>query len=166
MKNTSFVLVALFLFLFSSCKKEGTTGPADVPTSGTATFTLNGAGFTNLTITVSNVMAGFEAAENMTGVIGSKMAAGDTTWLTLAFPGSTTGTFQFTDSSGVVISRQTGTTRGFVNGVGGGQIVVTAYGNVAGSVTGTFSGKLYEVTGSGLDSVTVSGGTFNAVRVN
>jgi hypothetical protein len=119
-----------------------------------------------VTITVNNVMAGFVVGDNMTGIIGSKMAAGDTTWLTIAFPGATTGTFQFTDSSGVVISRQTGVTRGFVNGVGGGQIIVTAYGIVTGSVTGTFSGKLYEVTQSGLDSVTLSNGTFNAVRVN
>ncbi len=169
MKNViSYALVGILLFVFSSgCNKGGVTGPATNPVAaGTASFTLNGAGFSNLTITMSNVMGGYSASDHMSAIVGSKMAAGDTTWLTVAFPGSGTGTFQFTDSSGVVISRQTGVTRGFVNSVGGGQIVVTSYGTVTGSIAGTFSGKLYEVTQSGLDSVTVSNGSFNAVRVN
>ena len=171
MKNvTSYALASLFIILLASgCKKDNTTGPAagDTGTPGTASFTLNGAGFSNLTVNLTNAMGGFSAADNMSAIVATNMAASDTTMLQIAFPGSTTGTFPFTDSTGVVISRQvSGTTRGFANYVGGGQIVVTSFGAVAtGSIVGTFSGKLYEVTQSGLDSVTVSNGKFNAVRV-
>jgi hypothetical protein len=157
----------VFLF-FSGCKKaESTTGPTGpgTATGGTASFTLNGAGFSNQTVNIALLVGGFSVSNNMTGVAGSSVGAADTTWLTMAFPGSSTGTFQFSDTVGVVIRRGGGSSaRMFVNGLGGGQIAVTAYGSVGGNITGSFSGRLYDVTLSGIDSVSVSNGSFSALR--
>ncbi len=160
---------ALVVFLISAgCNKSDTsTNPATTVMNGTATFTLNGAGFTNQTFTVTGFLGGYSTSDNKTGLAGSSATTGDSTMLEIVFPGNTTGTFPFTDSSGVVITRGTGTsTRGFVNGLGGGQIVITSYGAVGGAIVGTFSGKLYEVTKQPMDSVTVSNGSFNATRVH
>ncbi len=168
-KATALLATALVVLLFSSgCNKSDTsTNPGGNVLQGTATFTLNGAGFTNQTFTVTGFLGGYSTSDNKTGLAGSSATTGDSTMLEIVFPGNTTGTFQFTDSSGVVISRGTGSsTRGFVNGIGGGQVVVTSYGAVSGGIVGTFSGKLYEVTKQPMDSVTVSNGSFNATRVH
>ncbi len=160
---------ALIILLISAgCNKtDSTTNPGGNVMNGTATFTLNGAGFSNQSFTITGLLGGYSTGDKMTGLAGSSATTGDSTALSIVFPGLTTGTFPFTDSSGVVITRGTGSsTRGFVNGIGGGQIVVTAYGSVGGSIVGTFSGKLYEVTKQPLDSVTVSNGSFNATRVH
>jgi hypothetical protein len=164
------VVGVIFVLLVSSgCnKKESATNPTapGTTTGGTASFTLNGAGFTNQSFSITGMVGGYSVSDKMSGVTGSSATTGDSTMLTIVFPGAGTGTFPFSDTVGVVISRGTGATqRGFVNGIGGGQIVVTAYGAVGGSITGSFSGKLYEVTSTRLDSVTVSNGSFNALRV-
>jgi hypothetical protein len=172
MKNTTTCIVAILLvvlLLSAGCsKKDSATNPTGPGTtmSGTASFTLNGAGFTNQSFSITGMLGGFSVSDNMSGVTGSSATTGDSTMLTVVFPGSTTGTFLFSDTAAVVITRGTGSTqRAFVNTMGGGQIVVSTYGAVGGSIAGTFSGKLYEVSNTRLDSVTVSNGTFNALRV-
>lgn len=172
MKNIatgSIAVILAILFLVSGCSKnDSTTNPTKpgTTTGGSASFTLNGAGFTNQSFSITGMLGGYSVSDNMSGVTGSSATTGDSTMLTVVFPGSTTGTFSFSDTVGVVISRGTGATqRGFVNALGGGSVVVTGYGAVGGYITGTFSGKLYEVTSTTLDSVTVSNGTFSALRV-
>jgi hypothetical protein len=172
MKNTTTFLMAtllVVLLLSSGCsKKDSTTNPVTpvTTTGGSASFTLNGAGFTSQSFSITGFLGGYSVSDRVSGVTGSSATTGDSTMLTIVFPGSSTGTFPFGDTAGVVISRGTGSSqRGFVSGLGGGQIVVTTYGAVGGSITGTFSGKLYEVTNLGVDSVTVSNGSFNALRV-
>lgn len=161
--------VVFVLLVSSGCnKKDSATNPVapGTTTAGTASFTFNGAGFTNQSFSITGMVGGYSVSDKMSGVTGSSATTGDSTMLTIVFPGNATGTFSFSDTVGVVISRGTGSSqRGFVNGLGGGQIVVTAYGAVGTSITGTFSGKLYEVTSTQLDSVTVSNGSFNALRV-
>lgn len=172
MKNIASSILAgsLILFLFlSGCKKSDTatnpTGPGTT-TGGTASFTLNGAGFSNQNFSIAGVVGGFSVKDNMSGIAGASVSAGDTTWLAIAFPGSSTGTFQFGDTVGMVINRGAGSSaHAFVNGIGGGQIIVTAYGGVGGNITGSFSGKLYSLTQTALDSLTVSNGSFSALRV-
>jgi len=171
MKNVATSILAgalIILFISWGCNKnDSSTNPPTNQLQGTASFTLNGAGFTNQSFSISGFLGGYSTSDKMTALAGSSATTGDSTTLSIVFPGSATGTFQFTDTSGVVISRGTvSSTRVFVNRIGGGQIVVTSYGAVSGSIAGTFSGKLYEVTKQTLDSVTVSNGSFNAMRVH
>ena len=174
MKNTAVcVLFVALIVVFNSsgCNKtDSTTNPGgnNNALQGSVSFTLNGAGFTNQSFSISGFLGGYSTSDKMTGLAGSSATTGDSTMLELVFPGTSTGTFSFfADSTGVAISRGTGSsTRAFVSGQGGGQIVVTSYGAVGGSIVGTFSGKLYEVKNTGLDSVTVSNGSFNAMRVH
>jgi hypothetical protein len=168
-KNTAVSLfagsLALFLFLAGCNKTEDPTN-TDTTTGATASFTLNGAGFSNRSFSFAGVVAAFSTTDNATVIIGTTVSDGDTTWLTIVFPGRSLGTFQFADSSGVIIMHG-GTSAGrlFANGVGGGQIAVSAYGSVAGNVTGSFSGRLYEFSLTEPDSVTLSNGSFKALRV-
>jgi hypothetical protein len=171
MKNIAARVIAgvtILLLVSSGCnKKDSATNPTGPNTTGgTASLTLNGAGFSNQTFNFVGVMGGFSASDNMSAIFGSSVIAGDTTWLTIVFPGASTGTFQFSDTVGVVIMHGTSSSSGlFVNGPGGGQIAVTSYGAVGGSIAGSFSGRLYEFSLAALDSVTVSNGSFNALRV-
>jgi len=171
-KATSTFLAFIFaIVLFSSgCGNDNSSSPSgnggNQPASGTASFTLNGAGFSNKTYTISNVIGGFSITDSATGIAGGGATNPDTIGLTMAFQGSTTGTFQFNGDNGVMISKGQIALRGFVSGPGKGQIVVTAYGNVSGNITGTFSGTFYEQTSTGLDSVTVTNGAFSAYRTN
>ncbi len=173
MKNTASrmtVAVLIVLFIVSGCNKnDNTTNPGTpTTTSGSATFTLNGAGFTNQSFTISGFLGGYSTGDKLTGLAGSSATTGDSTMLEMVFPGTSTGTFPFIlDSIGIAISRGTGSsTRAFLSGNGGGQIAVTAYGSVGGTIVGTFSGKMYEIKNTGLDSVTVSNGSFSAMRVH
>jgi hypothetical protein len=158
----------IVLFISSGCnKKESATNPTGpgTTTGGSASLTLNGAGFTNKSFSFAGVVGVYSASEKMTAIGGSSVSAGDTTQLAIVFPGSSTGTYQFSDTVGVVIATGSGSSaRVFANALGGGQIAVTAYGSVAGYITGSFSGKLYTFSGNALDSVTVSNGSFNALR--
>jgi hypothetical protein len=170
MKNiaarTTAGLIILLLVTSGCQKKETATSPTGNTTGGTASFTLNGAGFSNQTFNIVGVVGGYSVSDHMTGLVGSAMSSGDTTHLTIVFPGSSTGTFQFSDTVGVIISRGSGSSaHAFINGIGGGQIAVTAYGGVGGNIIGSFSGRLYDVSLTGLDSVTVSNGSFNALRM-
>lgn len=131
---------------------------------GTASLTLNGAGFTNQTFNLSRAYSFYQSG--ITGVGAQRVAAGDSVYLVITFPGSTTGTFSWIDTSGVFLARNTpGSRRSFFSQPGSGTTVVSAYGSVNGNVVGTFSGKLYEFTGAVLDSVTVTNGAFTAARV-
>jgi hypothetical protein len=162
-----FAGIVAVLLASSGCKKsESTTSPqGPSSTSGTASFTLNGAGFSNASFTVSDLGGVFSPSDNMTTILGSSASAADTLLLGIIFPGSSTGTFGFiSDSIGVIITSEA-TSSAFVSQTGSGQITVTAYGNVGGNIAGTFSGKLYGWTQlQQLDSVTVSNGSFNAIR--
>lgn len=168
MKNAlTFALAGIVAMLLASsgCKKsDDSTNPSGGgPASGTGSFTLNGAGFTNQTFSVGDMMGGFSVSDNMSVVIGS---TADTIVIAVAFPGSTTGTFPFSNDAGVIITSGTGIGESsLISGDGNGQVVVTAYGNVGGNITGTFSGRLYVYTNAGMDSAQVTNGSFNAVRI-
>ena len=170
MKNTIRLLLAgvVAVLLFSpGCKKSETaTGPAGSGSaSGTASFTLDGAGVSNQTFSMSNVSGFFSTNDNATSIVGVGVSGADTINMVIAFPGSTTGTFQFdVSSAGMVLINSSGI---MTSGTGNGQIAVTAFGAVGGSVTGTFSGRLYELDLSMgiVDSAQVSNGSFNATRL-
>lgn len=134
---------------------------------GTASFTLNGAGFNNAVFNLGSAYAAYFSSNNSTGVSAMAVQGSDTTWLFLNLPGNTTGTFQFSGGAAVFISHGGGQNvrEFFSSPSGGGNITVTSYGNVGGNVTGTFSGTLYEFTQSGMDSVSLTNGSFVAERV-
>ena len=164
---TGIMFIVVLLVVWCGCnKKDNATNPTGGTTSGTATLTLNGAGFSNQTFSFAGVVGGFSASDNLTGIVGTVASATDTTTLMIVFPGISTGTYQFSDTVGVVIVHSTASSsRFFANGPANGQIAVTTYGGVGGSIAGSFSGRLYEFSLSAFDSVTVSNGSFNAFRV-
>ena len=161
------VAIGLAGFIYSGCGDDNSSpaGGTTQTTSGTASFTLNGAGFSNQSFTVSGVIGGFE--DNQTGLAGGNPSAENQAVLNIGFPGSSTGTFQFNnDDTGIGVSLGSGaSTRSFESISGTGQVVVTTYGNVGGNVVGTFSGKLYGGSSTALDTVTVNG-SFNAQRMH
>lgn len=78
-----------------------------------------------------------------TAISAQRIVAGDTVYLFISFPGNSTGTFPWADTSGVFLARNTpGSRRSFISLPGSGLTVVSAYGSVNGNVVGTFSGKL------------------------
>lgn len=134
--------------------------------SGSASFTLNGGPFNNRTSTLTEVRGAYIPADRATGIYGRGISGSDSVYLYILFMGNQTGTFPWTDSTGVALLVGTGTTAlGYESVEGRGQVVVTAYGSVGGNITGTFSGRMFGGGAAGADSVTVSNGSFSAVRL-
>ena len=142
---------------------EGSGGGGGGGGGGTTGLTLNGGGFTNQTFTLSNAYGGL--ASGITSIGAARIVSGDTLYLELGFTGSGAGSYPWGSTSTAFVMHSTpGSLKEFFSTPGSGTTTVTSYGSVGGNIVGTFSGKLYLVPG-GTDSVTVTNGTFSALRV-
>lgn len=165
--------IAIILLLSAglmSCKKDsGPTNPGTDPgpTQYTTSFTLNGGGFNNRTITLQNTVGGYDADDNISGIGVAGISGSDSVSFALIFPGSSTGSFPWNDTTsyGLIIIGQTINQNMYVTLMGQGSTTVTGYGNPpTGQITGTFSGKFAQVAQSP-DTITVTNGSFKALRV-
>lgn len=137
---------------------DGSTGdllkPGDMAAAGDITATANGTARSFLTQTA-------RYTGSTTGIVGANVTFQG---VALQFPGKTTGTFTC-GTSGVFVNYSDGTARWTTINQAGASctITVTAFGEVGGRITGTFSATtkpLLNATGN----VELTSGTFNVLR--
>jgi hypothetical protein len=158
------VLVLLFTVMFfyaCSSDSENPVDPNNV-TNSTATLTLNGAGYTNKSVTLGNGIAGYSISDTLTAVQFSGKVDNDSLYFSVVFKGNQTGTINWNDENGAIIYRTTSSGNYFYIGITQGTTTVSSYGAVGGKIEGTLSGKLIEA--SSLAELNISG-SFSAVRL-
>jgi hypothetical protein len=153
----------LALMSFFACSKDSDS-PVDPNniTNSTATITLNGAGYTNKSVTLSNGLAEYSIPDTMTALQFSGKVDNDTLYFAILVKGNNTGTYNWDDENGTVIYRITSTGNYTYVGVTQGSTTISSYGGVTGKIEGTVNGKLIEV--SSLNELNISG-SFSAVRL-
>jgi hypothetical protein len=163
-KLPQIVLVLLFTVLFfyaCSSDSENPVDPNNV-TNSTATLTLNGAGYSNRTVTLGNGIAGYSISDTLTAVQFSGKVDNDSLYFSVVFKGNQTGTINWNDENGAIIYRTTSSGNYFYIGITQGTTTVSSYGVVSGKIEGTLSGKLIEA--SSLAELNISG-SFSAIRL-
>jgi hypothetical protein len=170
-KILTVILISLSLTAFlSSCKKDS-SNPADAGTGGNGgggggnnTVTLNGDGFSNTTITITYAAAGYESSTQTTG---GSLTCSNGISITFYSPGQQTGTFNFSIDqndvkAGIILYSGSGQDmKIYMVQNNSGSITINNYGSVGQQITGSFTGKIYNVTTQA--EVTISG-SFSAIR--
>ncbi|HEX9250733.1 MAG TPA: hypothetical protein VF870_00750 [Ignavibacteriaceae bacterium] len=163
-KLPQIVLVLLFTVLFfyaCSSDSENPVDPNNV-TNSTATLTLNGAGYSNRTVTLGNGIAGYSISDSLTAVQFSGKVDNDSLYFSVVFKGNQTGTINWNDENGAIIYRTTSGGNYFYIGITQGTTTVSSYGAVSGKIEGTLSGKLIEASSQAELNIS---GSFSAVRL-
>jgi len=176
MKNlsgSSFRIMVIFLSItasvfFSSCgdDDDDPVNPGDGNNNQQSQITFTGGALNNQTVNLTGAAGGFSVSENISAAVLSGVVGQDTMIVTIVFPGSTTGTFEWQDASsdesasGMIISFTDDPNRWLLSDGSAGSTVITAYGQVGQAITGTFGGF---VRGAA-DSSTVQG-SFTVTRV-
>jgi len=156
------VLTLLSLIIFAlGCKEETSTAPEEPNPSGTMTFTLNGGGFSNRTITLSAAVARYDVGEGETGVAAAGISGTDSVNCGLVFPGNQTGTFSWVSGDFGLVFALSNPQRVYFPVSG--STTVSSYGAVGSNVRGTFSGTVTRLGTN--ETVTVSNGQFSATRI-
>jgi hypothetical protein len=157
LKGLVYIALIIIGFVLSSCSKDSSNPIAPLINSK-FTCTLNGGGYSNQTITLTNTGGAIYASdENETGIVFSS-ATNDVGGLVIK--GKSTGTFTVDESNYQVTIAMNGKTPLAMTS---GTIVVTGFGSVGGEVKGTFSGT--SLNPSTLESVQVTNGSFSAKRI-
>lgn len=161
-------LLAAFLIItaFSGCGKDDDNplkpGENQIPTVGSGSITLNGGGYNNKKIDFAAALADYYVLESQTWLVLSGSTDSITT--TLYFNGKEAGTYNLSvdsnDESINGIYVIIGSSKVY-RSASTGSIKVTQYGNVGGSIVGTFEGTLYELGET--TPITISG-SFTALR--
>ena len=152
-----FIALVMIAFVLTSCSKDS-SNPITPLISSKFTCTLNGGGYSNQTITLTNTGgAAYTSDENATGIFFSS-STNDKGGLVIK--GKSTGTFTIDESNYEVTISMNGKTPLILTS---GTIVVSAYGAVGGEVKGTFSGT--SINPSTLETVQVTNGSFSAKRI-
>lgn len=156
-KGLMFIALIMIGFGLSSCSKDSSNPVAPLINSK-FTCTLNGGGYTNQTITLTNTGGAIYASdENETGIVFSS-TTNDVGGIVIK--GKSTGTFPIDEGDYEVTIAMNGKTALVLTS---GTIVVTGYGSVGGEVKGTFSGSAIDA--STLQTVQVTNGSFSAKRI-
>lgn len=167
-KNT--VLYNFFVLLLVSavisvtgCKKDdnGPTG-SESSITGAGKITLNGGGFSNKEYTLLAAVGLYSTVNNYTGVTMTGQQA-YSILVVAGVPGNATGTFNWETQNGAVVSLQKGSLS-FISGTNG-QTKITKFESVSGKIEGNYSGYVYYVISTTLDSIYVSG-SFSATRLS
>ncbi len=163
-----FFTLSLLLFFTGGCKKKN-NNPVSSNNNSTSqvSFTVNGGGYNNQDININNSGSSgaiYVTDKNFTlgtinGISNNKNVS-----VIIAFSGKSTGTFAWdTTSSSIGF----GFTFGGVtySGIPGqGKTTVTQYGDVGSAIKGTFSGNVFGVSGSTIDTIQISNGQFSMIR--
>jgi|GEM_PF-1596987 len=125
-------------------------------------ITFNGGSLNGQTLNLTGLGGGYSPSENITAVVLSGVSGQDTVRVIIAFPGSTTGTFEWQDltvsgtgdeSSGTILAFGETINEWYYSDGSAGATAVTTYGEVGQTITGTFSGNLISLT----DSMSING---------
>lgn len=153
----------LIMVLNYSCSKDS-NNPVDPNNlvNAEAKLTLNGAGYTNKSVTLGNGICSYSTNDTLTAALFSGKVDSDSLYLYVIFRGNQTGTFTWSTENGVLIYKSS--TNGNLSyiGITQGTTTISVYGNVTGKVEGSVNGKLIE-SGS-LAELNITG-TFSATRV-
>jgi hypothetical protein len=167
MKNKmshSFGLVLFTVILvFSGCSKnsDNPVEPNNIITAE-ANLTLNGAGYTDKAVTLSNGVGGYSVSDSSTALVFSGKSDNDSLYLYIVFKGNHTGTFNWDQNNSSILYKYSSTGNNIFLGVQQGTTTISSYGAVGAKVEGTLSGKLIEITSQAELNIS---GSFSAVRI-
>lgn len=170
--SSGLIIVVFGLFiLFGGCSKKNNSNPVSVNNSSNSqiSFSVNGGGYNNKSFSLTSVgvsAASYISTSNYT--IGTVDGTSNKTNISIIiqFPGNGTGTFQWDSTSN---QNEVALTLGSISYVGipgHGSTKVTSYGKVGSVIKGTFSGTAMGFSGSSVDTVQISNGSFSMVRAN
>lgn len=132
-------------------------------------ITINGGGYSNLTFNLSNAVGAYVSADTTTSLIMSGSASGDSVYVAFSFAGNSTGTYtwqNYSSGSTILVVRIGGLSATnpvlLVSDDNSGSTIVTSYGAVGSAISGTYSGKLYNLVTQ--QEITVTG-KFSGLRV-
>jgi hypothetical protein len=163
MKNIIYFILIIFAAssLLISCGGDSTTTAPQVQEEANK-ITLNGANYSNVTLTPYRTFGGYLQALNKTAVSFYCKNNSDTVYLVVYSDGQSTGTFQW--QSGVyamLMEYQAGNI--YYNGVNTGTTVITAYGSVGQKIEGSFTGRVINSAPPN-DTITISCNKFSVTR--
>lgn len=158
-----FSAILVSFFVFAGCSKDS-NNPVDPGTvvKAEATLTLNGAGYTNKSVTLSNGICAYSPTDTVTAIQFAGKVDNDSLYFSIIFKGNQAGTITWNDENGAIIYRTTSTGDFGYIGITQGSTTVSSYGAVNGKVEGTISGKLIETTTQAELNIS---GSFSAVRI-
>ncbi|NOY05816.1 MAG: hypothetical protein GXO82_04160 [Chlorobi bacterium] len=173
-----FAMSALFVsFLISACSNDSSPTTPSTTTNSSARFILNGSPYANVSIDIRDNVNGAwldNSTKRVTGILDAPatFSTGSIkrTVFTLTLPEGKTGTFQWIDAKGGVLSESgvfidiyDGSTRTHTLQAMSGTTRVTVFGSIGDSIAGTFSGTLrLKETG---DIISLSSGSFTFTRL-
>ena len=163
-KRSQFVLVLVITVMsFYACSKDS-NNPVDQGNvvSAEAKLTLNGAGYTNKAVTLSNGICGYSIGDTLTAVFFSGKVDTDSLYLYIIFRGNQSGIFNWDQANGAILYKYSTTGNLSYIGIQQGSTTVSSYGAVNAKVEGTLSGKLIEANSP--VELNISG-SFSAVRI-
>lgn len=156
----SIFFIALSISIMISCSKN-TDNPVDPGSivKAEASLTLNGAGYTNKTVTLSNGISAYSLSDTVTAIQFSGKVDNDSLYFAVIFKGNQAGTINWDIDNGAILLKNTSL---FYIGESQGSTTVSSYGSVNNKVEGNISGKLIEATSQAELNIT---GSFSAVRI-
>jgi hypothetical protein len=154
-------LIAVLMLTGCSKKSDNPVAPTQI-TSAEANIVLNGAGYTNKSITLSNGLCGYSIPDTTTVVYFNGTNDGDSLHLYIVFKGNHTGTINWDQDNGSELYKNTSSGYLTFIGISQGTTTVNTYGAVGDKIEGNINGKLIESTSQ--TELTISG-SFSAVRV-
>jgi len=169
MKNLKSILFLIFavvtITILSSCSSKKDNNPVNPgnPSASQITMTLNGDGYSNQAVTLSNGISSYSVSENYTAVLFSGKAGSDSLYFYVIFAGNQTGTKSWDDNNGVIMFKSTTSGGSSYLGVTNGSLNVTSYEAVGGKVSGTLSGQIVEATSS--NTIDITNGSFTGSRI-
>ena len=163
-RSQSVLILILSVMFFYACSSDSDNpiDPNNV-TNSTATLTLNGSGYTNKSVTLSNGLAEYSVSDTVTAVQFSGKVDNDTLYMAIIFRGNNTGTFSWNDETGIILYKSTSTGYYTYLGISQGTSTVSTYGSVGNKVEGNVNGKLIEA--SSLAEINITG-NFSAARIS
>ena len=159
-------LIASLIFIISACGDD--SNPTDNNNDNnltTSTLKLDGDGFSNKSVSAEAAVATYASVTQMTII---SVSYNEDIQMLIYVKGNKTGTYTFETinndglENGISITSGTGqTAKYYLWNNQSGSIKISSYGSVGGKVSGTFTGKLYNVATEA--EVTISG-SFSAMR--
>jgi len=147
---------------FYACSKDSENPVVPPVASSEAKLTLNGSGYTNKSVTLSNGISAYSPSDTVTVVQFSGISDSDTLQFFIVLKGNQAGTVNWNSDNGAIMSKRTSSGNLFFVGETQGSTTISSYGAVNGKVEGTISGKLIEEGSS--TELNISG-SFSAIRV-
>lgn len=161
------LFISVFLITISACGDDSnpTDNNDDNNNTTSSTLKLDGDGFSNKSLSTETAVATYASVTQMTVI---SISFDEDVQMLIYLKGNKTGTFTFEASNndalenGISVTSGSGqTAKYYLWKEQSGSIKITSYGSVGGKVSGTFTGKLYNVISDA--EMTISG-SFSAMR--